>query len=126
MIETREAIQIFEQYGFRIPYSSFDTYSKILYNDERVGSLYRDEIYLASEFPQLRKQSYADTNKQASVRLASRTARSDLEQCIQVLFNSPALFEAELRNERAKKVKEYFEYKNIEKKEEKEYYELFS
>ncbi len=55
-----------------------------------------------------------------------QTSFSDLEQCIQVLFNSPALFEAELRNERAKKVKEYFEYKNIEKKEEKEYYELFS
>lgn len=124
MIETREAVQILEQYGFRIPYASFDTYSKILYNDERVGSLYRDQIYLASEFPHLRNQSYADTNKQGSIRLYSRTARSDLEQCIQVLFNSPALFEEEFRNERAKKVKEYFEYRNIEKEEIKEYYEL--
>lgn len=110
MIEQREAAKILVQNGFHIPHHGSDTYGTynvITYNDERVGSLYRDEIFLASEFPHLRNQRYADTKKN-KIKLDSRTARSDLEQCIQELFKSPALFEDELRKERAKKVSDYF------------------
>ena len=111
MITARDAFMILDKNGFRIPNAGLDRFGEITYNGERVGTLYEDEIYIASEFPHLRNKSYADTKKQGSVRLASRTARSDLEYCIQVLFKSPAAFEDEIRNERVKKVRRYFDFR---------------
>ncbi len=111
MITSRDAVIILEKNGFRIPNAGLDRFGEITYNGERVGTLYDDEIYIASEFPRLRNNSYADTKKQGSVKLSSRTARSDLEYCIQVLFKSPAAFEEEMRNERVKKVRRYFEFR---------------
>lgn len=108
MITSRDAFLILDKNGFRIPNAGLDRFGEITYNGERVGTLYEDEIYIASEFPHLRNKSYADTNKQGAVKLSSRTARSDLEYCIQVLFKSPAAFEEEIRDERVKKVKRYF------------------
>jgi hypothetical protein len=107
MITTRDAVMILEQNGFRI--TNDDSYGEIMYNDERVGTLYADEVYIASEFPHLRVNSYKYTKKQGAVRLDSSCARSDLEDCIQVLFKSPAAFEEEMRNERVKKVRRYFD-----------------
>lgn len=110
MITTRDAIMILDRNGFHISGAS-QSYGEIMYNGERVGTMYQDEVYIASEFPHLRNNSYADTKKQGAVRLAARSARSDLEYCIQVLFKSPAAFEAELRNERVKKVRRYFDFR---------------
>ena len=111
MITTRDAVMILDRNGFRIPNAGLDRFGEITYNGERVGTLYADEIYIASEFPHLRNNNYADTKKQGAIRLASRTARSDLNYCIQVLFESPARFEEELRNERVKNVKRYFDFR---------------
>jgi hypothetical protein len=105
MITSKDAIKMLNQNGFRIP----NGWGAITYNGERVGTLYVDEIYIASEFPHLRKYSYRSTKKQEAVRLDSSCARSDLEDCIQVLFKSPAAFEEEMREERVKKVKSYFD-----------------
>ena len=111
MITTRDAVMILDQNGFRVPNGGLDSYGEITYNGERVGTLYEDEIYIATEFPRLRNNSYKDTKKQGAIRLASRTARSDLEYCIQVLFKSPAAFEEEMRNERVKNVRRYFDFR---------------
>ena len=109
MITARDAFMILDKNGFRVPNGGLDSYGEITYNGERVGTLYEDEIYIALEFPHLRNKSYADTKKQGAVKLSSRTARSDLEYCIQVLFKSPAAFEEEIRVERVKKVRRYFD-----------------
>ena len=111
MITSRDAVIILEKNGFRVPNAGLDQFGEITYNGERVGTLYNDEIYIASEFPRLRNNSYADTKKQGSVKLSSRTARSDLEYCIQVLFKSPAVFEQEMRAKRVFNVSRYFEKK---------------
>jgi len=112
MITSRDAFMILDKNGFRVPNGSQDDgYGAITYNGERVGTLYEDEVYIASEFPHLRNKSYADTKKQGSVKLSSKTARSDLEYCIQVLFKSPAAFEEEIRNERVKNVRRYFDFR---------------
>ena len=108
MITAREAFMILDKNGFRVPNGGLDSYEEITYNGERVGTLYQDKVYIASEFPHLRNKSYKDTKKQGAVKLSSKTARSDLEDSIQVLFKSPATFEEEMRNERVKKVKRYF------------------
>jgi len=109
MITIRDAFMILDKNGFRVPNDCLGSYGEITYNGERVGTLYADEVYIASEFPHLRENSYKDTKKQGAVKLSSRTARSDLEYCIQVLFNSPAAFEEEIRGERVKKVRRYFD-----------------
>ena len=109
MITSRDAIMILNKNGFIILGYGIERFGEITYNGERVGTLYEDEIYIASEFPHLRNNSYADTNKQGAIKLASRTARSDLKHCIQVLFESPAAFEDEQRNERVKRVRRYFD-----------------
>ena len=111
MITSRDAAIILDKNGFHVPNGGLDSYGEITYNGERVGTLYNDEIYLASEFPHLRDKSYKDTNKQGAVKLSSNTARSDLEDCIQILFKSPAAFEEEIRNERVKNVKRYFDFR---------------
>lgn len=111
MITTRDAVLILDRNGFRIPNAGLDRFGEITYNGERVGTLYEDEIYIASEFPSLRNNTYADTKKQGSIRLASRTARSELKNAIQLLFESPARFEQELRNERVKNVRHYFNFR---------------
>ena len=111
MITTRDAVMILDRNGFRIPNAGLDRFGEITYNGERVGTLYADEIYIAREYPHLRNNTYADTEKQGAIRLASRTARSELESSIQVLFESPARFEQELRNERVKKVRRYFDFR---------------
>lgn len=59
---------------------------------------------------------YKDTKKQGAVKLSSRTARSDLEYCIQVLFKSPSAFEEEIRDERVRKVRRYFDLRKTKKK----------
>jgi hypothetical protein len=107
MITARDAFLILDKNGFRV--TNDDGYGEITYNGERVGTLYSDEVYIASEFPHLRDNTYKDTKKQGAVKLSSRTARSDLEYCIQVLFKSPAAFEEEIRDERVKKVRRYFD-----------------
>lgn len=109
MITSRDAVMILERNGFRIPNAGLDRFGEITYNGERVGTLYEDEIYIASEFPHLRDNTYADTEKQGAIKLSSRTARSELEYCIQILFKSPAAFEQEIRNERVKNVRRYFD-----------------
>lgn len=109
MITARDAFLILDKNGFRVPNGGLDSYGEITYNGERVGTLYEDEVYIASEFPHLRDNSYKDTKKQGAVKLSSRTARSDLEYCIQVLFKSTAAFEDEIRNERVRKVRRYFD-----------------
>lgn len=109
MITSRDAFLILDKNGFSVPNGSLDSYGEITYNGERVGTMYQDEIYIASEFPHFRDNSYKDTKKQGCVKLASRTARSDLEYCIQVLFKSPAAFEEEMSDERVKKVRRYFD-----------------
>ena len=109
MITARDAFMILDKNGFRVPNGGLDSYGEITYNGERVGTLYEDEVYIASEFPHLRDNTYKDTKKQGAVKLSSNTARSNLEECIQVLFNSPAAFEAEMRGERVKKVRRYFD-----------------
>lgn len=111
MITSRDAVIILEKNGFRIPNAGLDRFGEITYNGERVGTLYDDEIYIASEFPHLRNNSYAATKKQGAVKLAFSTARSDLEYCIQVLFKSPAAFEQEMRAKRVLNVNRYFEKK---------------
>lgn len=110
MITARDAAMILDKNGFRISNSGIDGYGEITYNGERVGTLYEDEVYIASEFPHLRDKRYKDTKK-LSAKLSSRTARSDLEYCIQVLFKSPAAFENEIRNERVKNVRRYFDFR---------------
>ena len=106
----KDAFVILKKNGFLIDYDIVrDVVGKITYNGERVGTMYEDEIYIASEFPHLRDNTYEDTEKQGSVRFASRCARSDLEYCIQVLFKSPAAFEEEMRGERVKNVRRYFD-----------------
>ena len=108
MITVSDAVTILERNGFTVPDYFIDRWVEITYNGERVGTLYLEEIYIASEFPHLRDNSYEDTKKQGAVRLYSRTARSDLEYCIQVLLKSPADFEEKIRDERAKQVRAYF------------------
>lgn len=107
MITSRDSAMILDKNGFRISNSSLDGYGEITYSGERVGTLYEDEIYIASEFPHLRDKRYKDTKKH-SVKLSSRTARSDLEYCIQVLLKSKDAFEEEIRNERVYNVQRYF------------------
>lgn len=109
MITARDAAIILENNGFRVPNGGLDSYGEITYNGERVGTLYDDEIFIAVEFPNILNKSYRDTKKQGSVKLSSRTARSDLEYCIQVLLKSPAAFEEKIRDERVKKVIRYFD-----------------
>lgn len=115
MITARDAAIILTLNGFRVPNGGLDSYGEITYtgeityNGERVGTLYDDEIFLAVEFPNIRNKSYRDTNKQGAVKLSSRTARSDLEYCIQVLLKAQAAFEEKIRNERVKNVKRYFD-----------------
>lgn len=111
MITARDAFLILDKNGFRV--TDGDSYVEITYNGERVGTLYDDEIYIASESPHLRDNSYKDTKKHR-VNLSSRTARSDLEYCIQVLLKSPAAFEEKIRAERVKNVIRYFDRKRDE------------
>lgn len=109
MITARDAAMILDKNGFRVPNGGLSRYGEITYNGERVGTLYEDEVYIASEFPHLRDNSYKGTKKQGAVKLSSRTARSDLEYCIQILFKSPSAFEEKIRGERVKKVRRYFD-----------------
>lgn len=109
MITARDAAIILTLNGFRVPNGGLDSYGEITYNGERVGTLYDDEIFIASEFPHLRDNSYRDTKKQGAVKLSSKTARSDLKYCIQVLLKSPAALEEKIRAERVKKVRAYFD-----------------
>ena len=114
MITSRDAVIILDKNGFHVPNAGLYQFGEITYNGERVGTLYNDEIYLASEFPHLRNQTYQASKKQGVVKLSSRTARSDLEYCIQVLFKSPAAFEEEIRAKRVYNVQRYFKKKKAQ------------
>ena len=111
MITSRDAVIILENNGFRVPNGGLDSYGEITYNGERVGTLYDDEIFIAVEFPNIRNKSYRDTKKQGSVKLSSKTARSDLKYCIQVLLKSLAAFEEDIRAKRVRNVQRYFQKK---------------
>jgi len=104
-----ECIYLIEKAGMEVKEEniSLNAYrDRILYKDERIGTVYYDSVSLSPHY------DYDDSP--VTIKYREENAVERLEKALNLIVNYDA--ESELRTQRVKAVKKYFEDKAIEKK----------
>lgn len=110
------ALDIFRSFGFKTVDQVKPTYTKLYYNEERVGTVYADSVALSDCFPSLQDdtlQYYADTPKK--MLSLDITSENELVKAIEYLLNSTQRYDEEKRQKRVDMMHAYFERKKTEK-----------
>ena len=97
-----EATEYLVRKGFKA------TAGQIYYNEERVGSIYLNEMYLAKFFPYLTNSMYHTVDK-LEIRYFEKDSMRLLDQAVDELLASPRRFEEKMRSRRLSAVKRYFD-----------------
>lgn len=103
MITTRDAVMILDRNGLRIS-SASQSYGEIMYNGERVGTLYADEVYI----PSMIDGDYESVNK-TIININGKDTVERLETQIDRLYDTPRRWEEHLRESRLNRVRKYFQ-----------------
>ena len=104
-----DAMGILESQGFEFEDHDVEKWSGIFLFDERVGTLYDDEVYLAESIPSLFDGTYRTTSK-SCVKFNGRQGKEEkLQSAIDKLKNSLSAYDGEKRKQRVSLVKQYFQ-----------------
>lgn len=116
MMDKEIAIDIFRSFGFKTEDWLDQSYTKLYYNGERVGTVQEHLLTLCDCFPSLQDgtvQYYSDTPKKL-IKL-DVTSENELVKKIEYLLNSPRRYDEEKRQKRVDMMHAYFERKKTEK-----------
>lgn len=106
-----EAKKILEEQGFEFEDPDIHKWPSIFLVDERVGTIYDDEVYLAQHMPSLFDGNYQSTSK-SCINFTEGQGEEKLQSAIDRLKYSLKEYEKEKRKQRVKRVKEYFKGRN--------------
>lgn len=105
-----EAKKILESQGFELEDPDIHKWPSIFLADERVGTMYDDEVYLAHHMPSLFDGNYQSTSK-SCIKFSESQDEEKLQSAIDRLKYSLKEYEKEKRKMRVKRVREYFREK---------------
>lgn len=105
-----EAMKILVEQGFEFEDPDVHKWPSIFLADERVGTMYDDEVYLAQHMPSI-FDGYQSTSK-SCIKFTESQAEEKLQSAIDRLKYSLREYEKEKRKQRVKRVKEYFQQRN--------------
>lgn len=106
-----EAKKILAEQGFEFEDPDVHKWPAIFLADERVGTMYDDEVYLAHHMPSLFDGNYQSTSK-SCINFSESQEKEKLQSAIDRLKYSLKEYEKEKRKQRVKRVKEYFQQRN--------------
>jgi 6-phosphogluconolactonase/glucosamine-6-phosphate isomerase/deaminase len=106
-----EAKKSLVEQGFELEDPDVHMWTSIFLADERVGTMYDDEVYLAQHMPSLFEGNYQSTSK-SCIKYSESQAEEKLQSAIDRLKYSLREYEKEKRKQRVKRVKEYFQQRN--------------
>ena len=109
-----EVMKYLEAQGFELEDPDVHKWPSIFLADERVGTLYDDEVYLAQHMPSLFDGNYQLTSKSSKscIKFSESQEKEKLQSAIDKLKYSLREYEKEKRKMRVKRVKEYFQQRN--------------
>ena len=105
-----EVMKILVEQGFEFEDPDVHKWPSIFLADERVGTMYDDEVYLAQHMPSI-FDGYQSTSK-SCIKFTESQAEEKLQSAIDRLKYSLREYEKEKRKQRVKRVKEYFQQRN--------------
>jgi 6-phosphogluconolactonase/glucosamine-6-phosphate isomerase/deaminase len=106
-----EAKKILVEQGFELEDPDVHKWPSIFLADERVGTMYDDEVYLAQHMPSLFDGNYQSTSK-SCIKYSESQEEEKLQSAIDRLKYSLREYEKEKRKQRVKRVQEYFHQRN--------------
>ena len=106
-----EAMKILVEQGFEFEDPDMHKWPSIFLADERVGTMYDDEVYLADHMPSLLDGNYQSTSK-SCIKFTECQVEEKLQSAIDRLKYSLREYEKEMRKMRVKRVHEYFQQRN--------------
>ena len=106
-----QAKKILEEQGFEFEDPDVHKWPAIFLADERVGTMYDDEVYLADHMPSLFDGNYQSTSK-SCIKFTESQEEEKLQSAIDNLKYSLKEYEREKRKQRVKRVQEYFKQRN--------------
>ena len=104
-----EVRDLFIRRGFNLREVRSPDYTVVERNDETVGCIYDDSVYVANNYPSLnpsRWRTYANTQKTTITFISPMRL---LEEAIDFLLDSPNRIDRETRDERVENVRKYFQ-----------------
>ena len=104
-------MKILVEQGFEFEDPDMHKWPSIFLVDERVGTMYDDEVYLAEHMPSLFDGNYQSTSK-SCIKFTECQVEEKLQSAIDRLKYSLREYEKEKRKQRVKRVKEYFQQRN--------------
>lgn len=109
-----EAKKILVEQGFEFEDPDVQKWPAIFLTDERVGTMYDDEVYLAQHMPSLFDGNYQSTSKTSKtcINFTEGQGEEKLQSAIDRLKYSLREYEKEKRKQRVKRVHEYFQQRN--------------
>lgn len=106
-----EAKEILEEQGFEFEDPNVEKWPAIFLADERVGTIYDDEVYLADHMPSLFDGNYQSTSKNC-IKFTESQEEEKLQAAIDKLKYSLREYEKEKRKQRVIRVQQYFKQRN--------------
>lgn len=106
-----EAKKILAEQGFEFEDPDVHKWPSIFLADERVGTIYDDEVYIAQHMPSLFDGNYQSTSK-SCIKFTECQVEEKLQSSIDRLKYSLREYEKEKRKQRVKRVQEYFKERN--------------
>lgn len=115
-MNTEEAMRILKSQGFEFEDPDVDKWPvRTFLADERVGTIYDDEVYLAQRMPSLFDGNYQSTSK-SRIKFSESQEEEKLQSAIDKLKYSLREYEKEKRKQRLIRVQEYFNQRNKSKR----------
>lgn len=105
------AKKVLEAQGFEFEDPDVQKWPAIFLADERVGTMYDDEVYLAQHMPSLFDGNYQSTSK-SCIKFSEGQGEEKLQSSIDNLKYSLREYEREKRKQRVKRVRDYFKGRN--------------
>lgn len=106
-----EAKEILVEQGFEFEDPDVEKWPAIFLADERVGTIYDDEVYLADHMPSLFDGNYQSTSKNC-IKFNESQEEGKLQAAIDKLKYSLREYEKEKRKQRVIRVQQYFKQRN--------------
>lgn len=107
-----EAMKVLEAQGFEFEDHDVQNFPAIFLADERVGTMYDDEVYLANHMPSLFDGNYQSTSK-TCIKFSESQEEEKLQSAIDRLKYSLREYEKEKRKKRVERLREYFNQRNL-------------
>jgi hypothetical protein len=105
------AKKVLEAQGFEFEDPDVQKWPAIFLANERVGTIYDDEVYLANHMPSLFDGNYQSTSK-SCIEFSESQDEEKLQSAIDNLKYSLREYDREKRKQRVKRVRDYFKGRN--------------